>query len=266
MIAPVRLKGRPTFLPYRANVPRPRFRLAGPCFLALWIVAGLCSPGYAQKPAKADTLYLRDGSVLTGLVLEDTQGDYYIYNAKCGKLAVKKNDVLYAMAPDMGPHSMSESYIVIDESSDAISTLQRPIPPRTEGVTSFTLLVPGYIENVRDGIVPDVPYESSAVADASKVTIRYQDLSPRAERLYMTTRQKGLLEPTESGTVRFSTNYTLSEAGTIRVVVKFPDLWKVESASPAPERTFEGLVVWEQPLRRQQKFVPSMTLATPSVE
>jgi hypothetical protein len=116
-------------------------------------------------------------------------------------------------------------------------------PPHTDGATSFTILVPGRIENVRDDIVPNVQYESSAVADASKVAIRYKDLSTRSERLYLTTRQKGLLETDESGAVGFDVNYTPAQAGTIRIVVKFPAAWKVEKASPAPRHRFEGLIV-----------------------
>ena len=43
------------------------------------------------------------------------------------------------------------------------------------------------------------------------------------------------------------------------MIVKHPREWKIQAATPAPSHQFEGLIVWETKLKRQQNFKPTIT-------
>jgi hypothetical protein len=42
------------------------------------------------------------------------------------------------------------------------------------------------------------------------------------------------------------------------MILEHPRYWKVDSISPEPVHRFEGLIVWEKSLKRQQTFGPTV--------
>ena len=119
-----------------------------------------------------DTLYLRDGSVLKGIVVKDGQGGYLV-QSRHGVLSVDAEEILYRLPKDDDLHTISESYILLEGTLEAIAILQRDVPAQRKGVQEFLVLVPGLVEAVRDGSDEEIPFERQEIGDLSKVTIRF---------------------------------------------------------------------------------------------
>ncbi|MCP4454615.1 MAG: hypothetical protein GY809_24415, partial [Planctomycetes bacterium] len=91
------------------------------------------------------------------------------------------------------------------------------------------------------------------------VTINTLDLAQDTSSLIATSLQDGMIQPTPSGHLAFRAHYIPDKAQTIRVVLKFPKAFKLQSITPEPLIELDGLIVWEQTLNRQQKFAPTIT-------
>ncbi|MFH0792684.1 MAG: hypothetical protein V2A74_01485 [bacterium] len=234
----------------RSNILSPT--KAGPVLGLVLVGLAFCF-AVAAHAQGGDALYLRDGSVLRGDIVRDTLGDYLVFN-KYGSLSISAKDVLYRVDGDEGETLANETYIIIDKSRDVIAVLQRDVPKREKDGESFNLLVPGSVEAVTDGFESEIAYQTKSVAGLTRVTIRYSDVPPEVAHVFVTTRQKNLLEEDKEGNLKFRQDYVLDTEGTLKVLVKYPESWKVGEVAPEPSRRYEGLLVWEARLKRQQGF------------
>ncbi len=91
------------------------------------------------------------------------------------------------------------------------------------------------------------------------VAINTLDMAPDTTSLIATSLQDGMIEPTPSGHLAFKAHYIPDQAQTLRVVLKFPKAFKLQSITPEPLLQLDGLIVWEQTLQRQQQFAPTIT-------
>jgi len=234
-----------------------RFSLSSGILLALAFSAGLGCPAFGEGPAGPDTLFLRDGSVLQGTVLRDAEGGYHVSNSLYGKVAVDESAVLYFLP---GPRDMpihSENQVILPGTLEVLTTFSRAVPERSGGSPAFRLLVPGSVDAVHAADGSLVPSESRDVAGSSLVTVDYARLGESVDRIFITSVQKEILTARENGNLAFRTKRILDEAGTIRLVVEYPQEWSIESLSPEPTFRFPGMVVWEVSLKRQQTFQPA---------
>lgn len=209
-----------------------------------------------------ETLFLRDGSVIKGTVLKDGSGVYVVYNNH-GKISVNSREVLYRHSAQSDQNSITETYILLDASTEALAVVQRRIPDRREDAKTFRLLVPGSVDAVYDEKDLAVPFQRRQVGSLTQLTIRYADLRPKAESLFVTCRQGEILSSDSPNSLRFRQDYTVDREGLLRVLVNFPLEWTAETVSPGPARTFPGLIVWEPTLGRQQRFSPHILFQLP---
>jgi hypothetical protein len=79
-----------------------------PTFLFLLL---FCLVLFSGQTVTADILYLRDGSVLSGDILEETEEDFLIDNSGLGQLYISRQDVIYRETPQIG--TLSESFMIV---------------------------------------------------------------------------------------------------------------------------------------------------------
>jgi hypothetical protein len=226
------------------------------------LLAVCLSAAEAQSPS-VETLFLKDGSIIKGTVLKDGSGVYVVYNNH-GKISVNSREVLYRHSAQSEEGSLTETYILLDASAEALSVLQREIPDRKENAESFRLLVPGSVDAVFDEKDIAVPFEAVSLGSLNRLTVRYADLRPNAGSLFITSRQTSLLSPGAPDALEFRQDYTVDREGLLRILVNYPLDWTAETVSPEPTRVFPGLVVWEPTLKRQQRFSPRIHFQLPN--
>jgi len=220
-----------------------------------WMILGtvFCLSAAVQ----ADTLYLDDGSVLTGLLIQDTANDCVIANARYGDLLVSKSHILYqetGVAMDT-----LETFTITRDATTVISRVIRSVPDLASDTASFRLMIPGEVKAVCDSNGLEIPISSRLIGTNSVVTINILDMGPDTTSLIATSLQDGMIQPTASGHLAFEAHYIPDQAQTIRVVLKFPKAFKLQSIAPEPQLQLDGLIVWEQALNRQQQFAPTLT-------
>jgi hypothetical protein len=203
-----------------------------------------------------DTLYLDDGSVLTGMVIQETADDYLITNPRYGDLLVLKSHILYQESGTLVDRM--ETFTITRNAATVISRIQHPLPNLTPDTASFRLLVPGEVKALCDSKGLEIPVTSRLIGNNTLVTVSTLDLAPDTTSLIATSLQDGMIQPTPSGHLAFRAHYIPDQAQTIRVVLKFPKAFKLQSITPTPQLQLDGLIVWEQPLQRQQQFAPTL--------
>lgn len=203
-----------------------------------------------------DTLYLDDGSVLTGLVIQDTAHDCVIANARYGDLLVEKSHILYQEINTLV--DTLETFTITRDAATVISRIQRTVPDLTADTTRFKLLVPGEVKAICDSDGLEIPFINRLIGNNSLVALNTVDLAPDTLSLLATSLQDGMIQPTASGHLAFKTQYIPDQAKTIRVVLKYPKTFKLQSITPEPQLQLDGLIIWEQTLKRQQKFAPTL--------
>lgn len=207
----------------------------------------------------ADTLYLDDGSVLTGLVIQDTTDDCVIASARVGDLLVSRSHILYQ---ETGTRvDTLETFTITRDAAVVISRVMHPVPDLAPDTTDFRLMVPGQVKAICDSHGLEIPMTGRVIGHNTLVTVNALDLAPDTTSLIATSLQDGMVQPTPSGHLAFGAHYVPDQAKTIRVVLKYPKTFKLQSISPAPQLQLDGLIVWEQALQRQQKFAPTITFA-----
>ena len=214
-----------------------------------------CFALFSGQAVTADSLYLRDGSVLTGDILEETTEEYLIDNPGLGQLYVLRQDVIYRETPETD--TFSESFVIVGQSLDIIARLSRSIPEKRQDADSFNLLVEGEVLSVIDVEGLDIPFDALSIGDSDLITIDYDQLSPETERLTIITKQEGLIQA-EFGLYVFRLKYILNQDSRVRLIVKYPQDFYLESIKPEPTLKGSGLVVWDQQIKRQQHFIPEI--------
>lgn len=222
------------------------------------VLLGMPAGGAADVDS-VDTLFLRDGSILQGIVVKDSHGKHHVYNSLYGEIAVDDQDVLYVLPKEEDTPFLTETHVVVGETLDVISTFFRDIPEAKPETEQFHLLIPGRIDSVYEEGDGVVPFETRPIGDFSLMAVRFADIQSSSHRLLITSRQQGMLELTDSDGVRFGVKQVLDEEGRIRMILEHPRYWQVDSISPEPVHRFEGLIVWEKSLKRQQRFTPTVT-------
>ena len=215
----------------------------------------LCFGLFFVQPVAADILYLKDGSVLSGNILEETAEDFLISNSKLGQLYVLREDIIYRETLQI--NTLSESYTIVGQTFDVIARLSRSIPEKRPDANSFNMLVPGSVVSVIDANGLDIPFDRWPIGDSDLITIDYDQLSSETNRLTIITQQEGLVQD-ESGLYTFRLKYILNEDSRIRVIIRYPKVFHLEIIKPEPKIKCNGLIVWDQGIKRQQHFMPEL--------
>jgi len=210
---------------------------------------------FSGQTVTADILYLRDGSVLSGDILEETTEDFLIDNPGLGQLYVLREDVIYRETPQAD--TLSESYIIVGGDLDIIAHLSRSVPIKKQDAESFNLLVNGSALSVIDTDGSNISFEKWSIGDSDLITIDYDQLGPETKRLSIITQQEGLIQA-DSGLYVFRLKYILNQDSRIRIIIKYPQNFHLESIEPEPKIKGAGIIVWDQQVKRQQHFVPEI--------
>jgi hypothetical protein len=221
-----------------------------PLFLLLFCLALL-----SGQNVIADILYLRDGSVLSGNILEETTEDFLIDNPGLGQLYVLRQDVIYRETPQAD--ILSESFVIVGQSLDIIARLSRSVPEKEQDADSFNLLVEGNVLSVISADGLNIPFDTWPIGGNDLITIDYDQLSPETGRLSIITQQEGFIQA-ESGLYVFRLKYILNQDSRIRIIIKYPQEFYLESIKPEPKIKGAGIIVWDQQVKRQQHFVPEI--------
>lgn len=203
----------------------------------------------------ADTLYLRDGSVLTG-TLTHTIDNGYILSTAYGEVQVPQSEVLYLNSES--PGIKEETFILFRDGTTVLAHLQRTVPAPGTRTGSFHFLIPGSVKSVRTKNIGDIPYDMQEISGNSLVTISYDCLSETTDVLTFTALQPPLPRHDPSGTLTLRLRYVPDQAETLKVIVKYPVEFNVKSVSPPAKVQLDGLIVWEHSLKRQQDFNPQV--------
>jgi hypothetical protein len=221
------------------------------------VVVAAAGPVAAGEPA--ETLFLRDGTVVRGTVIDGPEGSMLI-DGRYGCLTVELSEVLFRITPAEPDPVVADTYVLGGSATGAVLTTDRPVPPPSDGVTTFALLVPGKLLEVSDTDDRPVPSTHAVTGPVSRAIVRYSDVPEGTSMIRVSAKLDDLLEELPDGTLRFTQNYTPDDAGMARVAVAFPAEWKVISASPTATVTDQTLIVWQTQLRRQQRFAPEALL------
>ncbi len=217
-----------------------------------WLICGTLA-------ASADTLYLTDGSVVTGVVMSETHDEIVLANRLYGDLVIERQDVLYrdgAERPDR-----VETYAITQDGITVIARLQRAVPPQRKDASSFNLLVPGSIRAVTDANGVELPFSQRTLGENTLATLMWDDLGQDMGLLTLTSVQKTVVSPSAAGQLIFRANYTVNQAQSLRVIVRYPGNFNLISLSPTPDVELDGLLIWNRQLRRQQRFQPQILFA-----
>ncbi|MHC4396640.1 MAG: hypothetical protein ACYS1A_13385 [Planctomycetota bacterium] len=223
-------------------------------FISLLFLS-ICFELFLGQAVTADILYLKDGSVLSGNILEETKEDFLIHNLKLGQLYILREDIIHRETPQLD--TLSESYTIVGRTLDIIAHLSRSVPERRPDVNSFNMLINGNVLSVIDVNGSDIPFDQWPVADSDLITIDYDQLSPDTNRLTIITQQEGLVQE-ESGLYTFRLKYILNQDSRIRVIIRYPKVFHLETIKPEPKIKYDGLIVLDQKIRRQQQFIPEV--------
>jgi hypothetical protein len=214
-----------------------------------------CFTLFLGRTVTADTLYLRDGSVLNGDILEEKTEDFLIDNPGLGQLYVLREDIIYRETPQAD--TLCESFMIVGQGLDIIAHLSRSVPEIMRDAESFNLLVNGNVLSVIDADGSDITFEKWSIGDSDLITIDYDQLGPETERLSIITKQQGLIQA-ESGLYVFRLKYILNQDSRVRIIIKYPQNFHLESIKPEPKIKGAGIIVWDQQIKRQQHFVPEI--------
>ena len=206
----------------------------------------------------ADTLYLRDGSVLTG-ALTHTIDNGYILSTANGEVQVPQSEVLYLNRES--PGVKEETFILFRDGTTVLAHLQRTVPAPGTRTGSFRFMIPGSVKSVSAKNIGSIPYETQEIAGNSLVTISYDSLAETTDVLTFTALQPLLPRHDPSGTLTLHLRYVPDKAETLKVIVKYPVEYNVKFVSPPAKIHLDGLIVWEYSLKRQQDFNPQVILA-----
>lgn len=224
--------------------------------LRIILLCGMVAGFYCKAhAAEFDTIYLRDGQILNGTIIQDDKNNYMVYSP-FGELSVAGGEVIYATHRDKTPPVIQETHILIGGTTETITITEQDVPERLKDAAAFNLLLPGVAQSVLSDGGDAIPFKSRLAGANSLVTIRYSDLPAKITRLRIALWQAGLLARLDPQSAKFEQKYEPDKEGSASVIVKYPKEWKVRELAPTPEKQSEGLIVWRQTLRRQEEFTP----------
>jgi hypothetical protein len=221
-------------------------------------ITALLLTGSTGPGVRADSLFLRDGSVLQGRISQGPSGDYVVSNPRYGQVTVSQADVVYRYSE--GPSVQMETYIVSVDGLNVVSS-RHEIPARMPDKETFNLLASGRLLSVLDPNGLAVPVQVQDLGQTSVISVPYKSLASGAAFLTVTTEEQGLLRPLDSGLWSLQLHHIPSHEETLRVIVSYPPTFKCRQVSPEPAVQATGLVVWEKTLQRQQSFSPEIQFA-----
>jgi len=208
---------------------------------------------------RADCLYLKDGSVLVGKVEEGTSQDYLLSSACYGTLSIRRADVVYRQSEVAD--AQNETYVILDDALTVVASCRRDVPKRMPDKDAFHLLVRGEVQSVTDLNGGEIPFQTQAVGENSLVSVAYNGLASDAAAITVTTLDRGLLRRTPTGLLSFQVHTVPAQDERLQVIVKYPKAFKARQVTPDPAVNAEGIIVWEQNLRRQQHFSSEVQFA-----
>ena len=219
--------------------------------LAFW-VGMMLGAAWVQ----AETIYLKDGTVLNGTVLDETAEDLVIANEAYGELVILRDHVIYR---DAYQESLqTESFVVTADGTAVIARLQRRVPrPLPEG-GSVNQLVPGDVQSVETLKGQQIPFDKHLIADNSLISIESGSIPDETEWVILTSLQTTTLKEMGSGQKQFRLKYQLNDRSHLKVVVRLPASASIQNVTPKPQLQSGGLVVWDRTLERQQIFQPEI--------
>lgn len=205
----------------------------------------------------ADTVYLKDGSTLTGLIIEDTPQDCIIATTILGDLALSKSDILLQEMDNSIDHL--ETFTITRDAATVISRVPYTVPTLDANSLSFNKLITGEVQAICDSHGLEVPFTGQLIGNNTLITIQTRDILPDTHTLIATTLQDSLIQHTPTGHLSFTTRFIPNQAQSMRIVLKYPKHLAIQTISPEPQFQRNGLILWEQTLKRQQTFSPIMT-------
>lgn len=205
---------------------------------------------------QSESLYLTDGSVLTGVVLDETAEDLVIANEVYGELVILKSHVIYRDSYSGG--GQTESFAVTPDGAAVVARLQRRVPRPLPTDGAINQLIPGDVKSVMTLKGQDIPFDKHLIADNSLISIDASGLPHETEWVILTSLQTTTLSDVGSGQKHFSLKYQLNQKSHLKVVVKLPASVSLESVTPEPQLQTAGLIVWDCTLERQQIFQPEI--------
>ena len=204
----------------------------------------------------AETLYLQDGSVLTGTVLTETTKDLVISNDNYGELVILKANIIYRDALKGGVQT--ESFDVTADSAAVVARLQRTVPRPLPSDGSINQLIPGDVQSIMTLKGQTIAFDKYLIADNSLISIATGNLPSDAEWIILTSLQTTDITDLGADQKRFGLKYQLNDKSHLKVVVKLPASVNVLSVTPKPQLQSAGLIVWDRTLERQQIFQPEV--------
>jgi hypothetical protein len=219
-------------------------------------IAALCLAGPAVQTARADSLFLKDGSVLQGRISQGPSGDYVVSNPRYGQVSVSQADVVYRQSE--GPAVQVETFIVSLNGLSVVSSRRQEVPARMPDKETFNLLATGKVLSVLDPNGLAVPVQVQDLGQTSVISVAYNSLAAGAAFLTVTTEEQGMLRPLDSGLWSLQLHHIPAREETLRIIVSYPASFKCRQASPEPTVQATGLIVWERTLQRQQGFSPEI--------
>ena len=216
--------------------------------------------GWPLGPALgAETLFLRDGSVLIGQVSEGPSHDYVVSSPRYGVVSVLQADVVYRQSQEADVHN--ETIVIRADGLAVVASRRHDVPKRMPDKDRFNLLVTGQVQSVVDPNGADVPFETQAMGDNSLVSIAYGALAQQVAYVTITTLERGALQPLASGLWSLQLHTIPAQDELLRVIVRYPKTFRARQVGPSPALEADGLIVWEQGLRRQQQFTAEVLFA-----
>ncbi len=210
--------------------------------------------GTVNNQISADTVFLRDGSVLNGDIKEISSDRIRLIHDVLGTLSLNKADVLYHVQQDKTIYT--EDHTVTLEDHSVLTRLTRPVPKRQGQAESFRLLIPGQVLSVSDTLNRPMDVHKRTIGDNTLLTIPYHSIGAKCDRMIVLTRQATLIRTVDDTESVLQLGYTLAEPRTVKISVTYPQQLSIRSISPEPIRRKDGVIIWEASLRRQQQFKP----------
>lgn len=227
---------------------------------ATWLAAAIAAAAAPGDEDRVETLFLRDGSVVRGVVVPGADQTMLV-DGSYGALTVREADVLVRIPPQPPEPLLAETYVFGASATGAVVTMDRPVPEPASGATTFSLLLPGKALEVRGLRDETVPFEATDAGAFSRVVVRHSDVPKGDPTIRVTTQVDDALEILPDGTVEFAQKYAPDRAGRARIVAKYPGSWRLRLATPELTTSTMGVAVWDLQLRRQQSFAPRLQFA-----
>lgn len=219
--------------------------------------------GIVNNQASADTVFLRDGSVLNGDIKEVSSDRIRLAHDVLGALSLTIADVLYHVQQDKQIYT--EDHTVTLEDDSVLTRLTRPVPKRQGQAESFRLLIPGQVLSVSDTLNRPMDVRKRTIGDNTLLTIPYHSIGAECDRMIVLTRQAKLIRTGDDMELVLQLNYTLAEPRTIKISVTYPQQLSIRSISPEPILRKDGVIIWEASLQRQQQYKPRVVFGSRSL-